>query len=251
MTRMGPRLPAGAAAPTTRTARRAGTGPALREFGATRAAERRLEVGRCAGGRGAPPPARLLCVAAAAVVLDGDLLAGDVLGHGALLRLDVLVEAHALLRHDALLGDRLLGVEDDLVLLLGQLRPVHRGIDVRVGDRLALEAHLLPLDRDGLLDLLGHDVLLQARPAGLALARADGELLLRAGHRVVGRRARDVVADGRGAAERPGRARIAAHVRVTGRPGRVVVVPVARRDVAVARGRAGGRRPGAGALAQT
>src|SRR5687767_10937773 len=75
-----------------------------------------------------------LRVAAVGVAVDLDLLARDVLGHGALLGLDVLVEAHALLGHDALLGDRLLRVEHDLVLLLGQLGAGRRIVDVRVRD---------------------------------------------------------------------------------------------------------------------
>ena len=60
---------------------------------------------------------------------------------------------------------------------------------VGVGDRLALDADLLALDRDGLGDLVLDDVLAQAGAAGLALGRADAQLLLGARHRVVGRRA--------------------------------------------------------------
>src|SRR3954469_14703397 len=199
----------------------------------------------------APPAGGVWLVAAAlAVSLDLDLLARHVLGHGALLGLDVLVEPHALLRDHALLGHGLLLVQDNLVLLLRQRRPVHRRAGVRVGDRLALEADLLTAHRDGLLDLLGHHVLLQAGTARLALPGADGELLLGARHRVVGLRSGDVVAHRRGAAEGAGRACVAADVvgvRVRQAAGRGVaarppgvVVPVGRAVAAsrVADGRA-------------
>ena len=83
---------------------------------------------------------------------------------------------------------------------------------VGVRDRLALDAQLLALDRDGLLHVLGHDVLAQAGAARLALRRADAQLLLGARHRVVGLGARRVVADRRRASRRrvavpPGRDR--------------------------------------------
>ena len=104
--------------------------------------------------------------------------------------------AHALLRHRALLDDRLLLVEDHLVLLLGDLRrpssPASTLASV-IGSRstrTSSRSH-----RHGLLDLFGDDVLAQAHPAALALRRADAQLLLGAGHRVIGGRAGDVAAD--------------------------------------------------------
>jgi len=87
-------------------------------------------------------------------------------------------------------------VQHDLVLLLGEGRAVHRVAGVGVRDRLALDPDLLALDRDGRLDVLGDDELLQARATGLGRRLADPQLLLGAGHRLVGRRARGVVADG-------------------------------------------------------
>jgi hypothetical protein len=51
------------------------------------------------------------------VLVDVELLFPDRPGDLALVGLDVLVEAHALLRDDALVGDGLLLVQDDLVLL--------------------------------------------------------------------------------------------------------------------------------------
>jgi hypothetical protein len=39
-------------------------------------------------------------------------------------------------------------VQHDLVLLLGDLGPVESLVDVPVGDRLALQANLLALDRN-------------------------------------------------------------------------------------------------------
>ena len=53
------------------------------------------------------------------------------------------------------------------MLLLGDRGTVNGVVDVPVGDRLALDANLLALDRDGRLDLLGDDVLAQARAAAL------------------------------------------------------------------------------------
>jgi hypothetical protein len=56
-------------------------------------------------------------LAARSVVFDVELLLADGLGDLTLVGLDVLVEVHALLRDDALVGDGLLLVQDDLVLL--------------------------------------------------------------------------------------------------------------------------------------
>src|SRR4051794_19459331 len=142
-------------------------------------------------------PGRLAGVDAAVAL---DALLADLLGHGLLVGDRVLVEAHALLRDGALLDDGGLLLEDDLVLLLGDRRAVHRVVDVGVGDRLALDAQLLTLHGDGLLDLLGHDVLAQPRAAGLAALGPDAQLLLGARHRVVGGRTAGVVADGAAAA---------------------------------------------------
>ena len=72
--------------------------------------------------------------------------------------------------------------------------PVGGVAAVGVGDRLALDADLLAAHRDGLGDLVLDDVLLQPHAAGLALGRADAQLLLGARHRVVGRRAAGVAA---------------------------------------------------------
>jgi hypothetical protein len=78
------------------------------------------------------------------------------------------------------------------MLRLGDLRARHRRVDVGVRDRLALDPHLLALHRHGLLHLLGHDVLAQARAATLAALGADAQFLLGARHRVIrtGRAAR-------------------------------------------------------------
>ena len=76
---------------------------------------------------------------------------------------DVLVEAHALLRDRGLVDDDLLLVEHDLVLLLGDLGAGRGCVAVGVGDRLALDANLLALHRNGLGHVLGDDVLDQAR----------------------------------------------------------------------------------------
>src|SRR3954449_5712596 len=98
-----------------------------------------------AAARGAAGPAAL--EAPLGVALGLDLLHADLLADGLLVGVDVLVEADALLRDRALLDDWLLGVERDLVLLLGDVRPVEGVAAVGVGDRLALDADLLALHR--------------------------------------------------------------------------------------------------------
>src|SRR3954451_25237873 len=140
------------------------------------------------------PPRSVLAALLGAV--DLDLLLGDRVGHLALLLDGLLVQAHALLRDGALLHDGLLGVERDLVLLLGDRRAVGGLVDVGVGDRLALDADLLALHRHRRLHLVGDDVLAQAGAARLALRLADVELLLGARHGVVRGRARRVAAHG-------------------------------------------------------
>src|SRR4051812_43373557 len=146
------------------------------------------------------PPRSVLAALLGAV--DLDLLLGDRVGHLALLLDGLLVQAHALLRDGALLHDGLLGVERDLVLLLGDRRAVGGLVDVGVGDRLALDADLLALHRHRRLDLVRDDVLAQAGTARLTLRLADRQLLLGARHGVVGLGARDVVADRRPGVER-------------------------------------------------
>src|SRR3712207_6254878 len=134
------------------------------------------------------------------VALGLDPLLADLPAHLGLLGDLIALEADALLGHRALLDDRLLGVERDLVLLLGDVAAGQRGVAVGVRDRLALDPDLLAGDGDGLGDVLGDDVLAQPGPADLLGAGADVEPLLRAGHGVVGRRAGGVVADGAGRA---------------------------------------------------
>src|SRR4051794_17563713 len=129
-----------------------------------------------------------------AVVVDVDALGADGVGDLALIGLDVLLQPHALLGDRALLHDGLLGVQRDLVLLLGDGRTVQRRVAVGVGDRLALEADLLAPDRHGLGDLVLDHILLQPDSAALTLGRADAQLLLRARHRVIGVGAADVAA---------------------------------------------------------
>src|SRR3954464_4385285 len=118
-----------------------------------------------AAARGAAPPGHLETPPGGAarpakletplgVALGLDLLLADLLADGLLVGVDVLAEADALLRDGALLDDRLLGVERDLVLLLGDLGAVERLVDVRVGDRLALDADLLALDGNRLRHVL-------------------------------------------------------------------------------------------------
>ena len=122
--------------------------------------------------------------------------------------------------------------------------PDGRVVAVGVGDRLALDAHLLALDRDGLGDVLGDDVLAQARTPGLALGGADAQLLLGARHRVVGRRTADVVADVVPSGRRSLRHPRAAHCRSATRVARcrsASTAPTRRPGRARRRRRASGR----------
>src|SRR5215216_2540523 len=135
------------------------------------------------------PPARPL------LVLDLDLLLADLLGHPLLVGHGVLVQPDPLPGHDPLLDHRLLLTEDHLMLSLRDRRARGGRVAVGVGDRLTLNPDPLPLDRNGLLDLLGGDVLPQPDPAPLALGGADPQLLLRAGHGVIGPRPRGVSPD--------------------------------------------------------
>ena len=124
-----------------------------------------------------------------------DLLLADLLGDRLVVCDGLLAQPHALLGHGALLGHELLLVEHDLVLLLGDGRTGGRVADVGVADRLALDAHLLSLHGNGLLDLLGDDVLAQPRASALTLGLTHPQLLFGAGHGVVGVRAAGVAPD--------------------------------------------------------
>src|SRR5215218_8633694 len=130
------------------------------------------------------------------VALDLDLLLADLLGDLALVGHGLGVEADPLLGHGPLLHHRLLLAQGDLVLLLGDGRAAGRGIQVGVGDRLALDPDLLALHRHRHLLGLGGDVLAQPGPAPLAGLGPDPQLLLGAGHGVVGGRPRGVPAHG-------------------------------------------------------
>src|SRR3954453_19604894 len=131
----------------------------------------------------------------AAFVVDLDALLAHLAAHGLLVGDGVLVEAHALLGNRDGLGDGDLLVESDLVLLVGDRGAVGRAAGVRLGDRLALDADLLALYRHGLLDLVGHDVLLEPHATALPRGLTYPQLLLGAGHRVVGLGAADVPPD--------------------------------------------------------
>jgi hypothetical protein len=86
---------------------------------------------------------------------------------------DVLLEPDALLGDGLLVDDDLLGVQDDLVLVLGDRRAVDRVAAVGIGDRLALDADFLATDGDGLGDLFLDDVLLPESAAGTLRAIED------------------------------------------------------------------------------
>jgi hypothetical protein len=69
-------------------------------------------------------------------------------------------------------------VQRDLVLLLGDRRPVVGGAPGGLGDRLALEGDLLVRHRHAHLLVFGDDVLAQSRLTGHLGPGADPELLL-------------------------------------------------------------------------
>src|SRR5215212_840904 len=130
------------------------------------------------------------------VALDLDLLLADVLADLALVGHGLGVEADPLLGHGPLVDHDLLLAQGNLVLLLGDGRAAGGGVQVGVGDRLALDPDLLAPHRHRYLLGLGGDVLAEPGPAALAGLGPDLELLLRAGHGVVGGGAGDVPADG-------------------------------------------------------
>src|SRR5215211_4560227 len=151
------------------------------------------------GGRAAP--SRLTGSDAVAAVgglvaFDLDLLFAEVLGDLTLVGHGLGVEADPLFGHGPLVDHDLLLAQGELVLLLGDLGAAGGRSQVGVGDRLALDPDLLALYRHGDRLGLGGHVLAQPGPAPLALGGADPQLLLRAGHGLVGGRPRDIPADG-------------------------------------------------------
>src|SRR5215218_6154837 len=159
-------------------------------------------VGRAdpAGGRPRVPSGLRSCsvsaVGSVLVALDLDLLLADLLGDLALFGHGLGVQTDPLLGHGPLLDHRLLLAEGDLVLLLGDGRAAGGVVDVGVGDRLALDPDLLALYRHRHLLGLGGHVLAQPGPAPLASLGADGQLLLGAGHGLIGGRPGHVPAHG-------------------------------------------------------
>src|SRR3954452_5713122 len=110
-------------------------------------------------GRGAPLGDFSADVRCAGVALGGDALLAYVARHRLLVGDDVLLQPHALLRDRALLDHRLLLGEDHLVLLVADLRAARRPVDIRVGDRLALDPRRFPSHGHGLRLGLGFHVL--------------------------------------------------------------------------------------------
>src|SRR5215217_9463935 len=135
-------------------------------------------------------------VAVVLVAVDLDLLLVDLLGHLALVGHGLGVKPDPLAGHGPLADHDLLLAQGDLVLLLGDVRPAGGRVQVGVGDRLALDPDLLAGHRHRHLLGLGGHVLAEPGPAALAGLGPDLELLLGAGHGVVGGGAGDVPADG-------------------------------------------------------
>src|SRR4051794_26206593 len=127
-------------------------------------------------------------------VVELDLLLADLAADGLLLGDRLGAQLHPLDRDGLGRDHGALGVQGDLVLLLGDRRAVVGVAAVGVGDRLALQGDLLVRHRHGDLLVLGDHVLAQPGPAGLAGLGADPQLLLRARHRGVGGGARGVAA---------------------------------------------------------
>jgi hypothetical protein len=81
----------------------------------------------------------LVLTAELVLVVDLDLLLADLLADLALFGDGLGVQTHPLLGHGPLVDHNLLLMEGDLVLLLGDVRAAGGGIQVGVGDRLALD----------------------------------------------------------------------------------------------------------------
>src|SRR4029079_19436335 len=161
--------------------------------------------------RGAPG------VGLATVVVDVDALGPDGLRHGFLAALDVLLEPHALLGDGALVGNDVLLAEHHFVLILGDVRAIERGVAIAIGDGFPLDADLFAADGHGLGDLVLDDVLLEPDAAGLAFGRADAQLRLRDGHRIVGVRPAGIAI--RAAAVVSRRVGVGGHAGTGARPG--------------------------------
>src|SRR5829696_9471645 len=96
-----------------------------------------------------------------------DLLLADLVGHRHLIGHGLGVEPDPLHGYSLLLHDGPLLAENDLVLFLTDGWTRGGIADVGVGDRLALDADLFALHRNGLLDVLGGGRLIKTNPAGL------------------------------------------------------------------------------------
>jgi hypothetical protein len=80
-------------------------------------------------------------------------------------------------------------VQDDFVFLVGDLAAGERVCPVGVGNRFPLDPGLFAGDRDLHGLLFGDNVFPEPGPAGFDLLRADPEVFLGSGHRLVGVRA--------------------------------------------------------------
>src|SRR4029450_9436205 len=112
------------------------------------------EGSRAAGGPAAPARevidlALVLTGELVLVAVELDVLLADLLGDLALVGDGLGAEADPLLGHGPLVDHHFLLAEGDLVLLLRDGRAAGGGIQVGVGDRLALDPDLLALDRHG------------------------------------------------------------------------------------------------------
>ncbi len=170
-----------------------------------------------------PGPLTADCLAAGVVGVCFDvfladfLVDGDVFGHGVLVQSDPFDRDGFLLHYGAFF------VKDDFVFFLADRGAVHRVADVGVGDGFAFEPDFFALDRDGLGDVLGGDVLTEPGPACRLLLSSDAQLFFGACHRVIGGGPGGVMPDRAGPFPRVGCAGPGSSVGVRGAAAEVVV----------------------------
>src|ERR671920_260230 len=105
--------------------------------------------GRPRAGAAASSASSVAASGALGARVDVDLLLADLVGDLLLVGHRLLVQPDALDGNGLLLDDRALLGEHDLMLLLGDVRAGQRRAAVCLGDRLALDADLLPGHPDG------------------------------------------------------------------------------------------------------
>ncbi|MCY0905525.1 hypothetical protein OS914_11530 [Arthrobacter sp. H14-L1] len=116
--------------------------------------------------------------------VDVDLLLADFLIQGVLFRDGFLAQTNVFDRDGFLFDDEPFFVEDYLLDALADLGRTCRRFGVFSGDRYPFEANFFALDRYGLGDVFGYDVLAQPDAPGLVLLGSDPQPLFLANRRL-------------------------------------------------------------------